>query len=131
MIGVGQDDLGVEFALQVALHDALDRRLRAHRHENRGVDDAMCGVDAAGAGTGVGALGEKFEMHYFTVRELRSDKGGHLRPIGVQRIEDNVYRLTFGPVVTQSAPFDPRCTTERFVAIRETVAEPLLANRRI
>ena len=69
VIGVGQDDLGIEFVCQIALHDAFDGGLRAHRHEDGSFDDAVRGVDAAGARAGVGALGDEFKMHYFTVRE--------------------------------------------------------------
>ncbi len=64
---------------QIALHDAFDRGLRAHRHEDGSFDDAVRGVDAAGARAGVGALGDEFKMHYFTVRE-ESSRDRDLRP---------------------------------------------------
>ncbi len=57
---------------QIALHDALDAGLRAHRHEDGRFDDAVRGVDAAGARAGGGALGDEFKMHYFTVSGIAS-----------------------------------------------------------
>ena len=69
VIGVGEDDLGVELAGQIALHDAFDRGLRADGHEDGRFDDAVRGVDQTGASAGVGADGLEFEAHYFTVRE--------------------------------------------------------------
>ena len=66
MIGIGQDDFGVEFAFQIALRNAFDRGLRAHRHEDRRLDDAVSGVQQPGARARVGALGLEFKMHYFT-----------------------------------------------------------------
>ncbi len=105
MVGVGEDDLGVEIVrCQVALHDAFDRGLRADRHEDGRFDDAVRGVNEAGARAGGGADGFEFEMHYF--RPLFQDasyislpmqngdnlKGGRLRPVhngvvGIQRPE--------------------------------------------
>ena len=57
VIGVGEDDFGVQLVGQIALHDALDGGLRADWHEHGGFDDAVRGVDEAGARAGVGALG--------------------------------------------------------------------------
>ena len=67
VIGVGQDDLGVEFVGQVALQNAFDGGLRAHRHEDRRFDDAVRGVEQSGARAGVGALGLQLKTHYLTV----------------------------------------------------------------
>ena len=67
VISVGEDDLGVELAGEVALHDAFHGGLRADRHEHRGLNDAVGGVDQARARAGVGALRLEFETHYFTV----------------------------------------------------------------
>jgi len=67
MVGIGEDDLRVQLPGQVALHHALHRGLRADRHEDRGFDDSVRGVDASGACASVGALGFEFKMHYFTV----------------------------------------------------------------
>ena len=61
VIGVGQDDLGVELLDEIALGDALDRGLRAHRHEDRRLDVAVRRVEHAGARPGFRALGEDFE----------------------------------------------------------------------
>ncbi len=47
----------------------LTRGLRADWHEDGRFDDAVRGVDQAGARAGVGARGLEFEAHYFTVRE--------------------------------------------------------------
>ena len=73
VISVGQDDLRVEFAGKIALHDALYRGLRANRHKDGSFDDAVRGVNPAGTSAGVGALGDEFETHYFTVSNERSN----------------------------------------------------------
>ena len=61
MIGVAEDDAGVEFVPKVALGQAFDCGLRADRHEDGGRDVAVRGVQNAGAGAGFRAFGEKFE----------------------------------------------------------------------
>ena len=67
MIGVGEDDLGVQLVGQVALGEAFDGGLRADRHEDRRLDGAVGGVEQAGARAGVGAFGLQFEVHLLTV----------------------------------------------------------------
>ena len=67
MIGVGQDDVRIQLAGQIALRDALDRGLRANRHEDRRFDDAMGGVNQAGARAGVGTGRLQFKAHLLTV----------------------------------------------------------------
>ena len=52
MIGVAQDDLGVQVVQQIARQDAFDGRLRADGHEHRSLDVAMRGVQNAGARAG-------------------------------------------------------------------------------
>ena len=66
MVGVGQDDLRAQVPLQIALGNTFDRSLRANRHEDRGFDDAMSGMQQPRPRAGVGAHGLKFEAHYFT-----------------------------------------------------------------
>jgi len=61
MIGVGQQDLHAEIVGQVALAEAFDGGLRAHRHEDRGLDGSVRRVQQAGARPRVGALGNHFE----------------------------------------------------------------------
>lgn len=64
--------MGVEFVFKIPLLDAFDCGLRAHWHEYGSFDDAVRGVDAAGTSAGVGALGDEFKLHYFTVRVIAS-----------------------------------------------------------
>ena len=63
VIGIGKDYLGVEFVLQIPLHDAFDGGLRAHRHEYGSVDDSVSGVDPSGTSARIGTLGDEFKMH--------------------------------------------------------------------
>ena len=65
MIGVGEYDLGIEFASQVPLHDPFDGGLRADRHEYGGLDDSVVGVKQAGARARMGTDGLDFEVHYY------------------------------------------------------------------
>ena len=50
VIGVGQDDAGVEILREVALGEPFDGGLRADRHEDGRFDVAVRGVQQAGAG---------------------------------------------------------------------------------
>ena len=63
MVGVRQDDLGIEFNFDVAGEDAFQGGLRPDWHEDRGFNDAMCGVDQSRACTGHGAGCLELEMH--------------------------------------------------------------------
>ena len=63
MISIGEDDAGIELAGKVALEDAFDRRLGADGHEHGRLDDAVIGVEEAGAGARGGTLGLDFELH--------------------------------------------------------------------
>jgi len=49
MIGIAQDNLGIHL-FQVFRSHGLHRRLGAHRHENRGLEDAVQGTHLAPAG---------------------------------------------------------------------------------
>jgi hypothetical protein len=72
VIRIGQDDVGVEFAFEIALHHPLDGGLRPDGHKYRSFDDAVSGVNPAGPGAGVRALGDEFKLHYFTVSVIAS-----------------------------------------------------------
>ena len=61
MVGVAEDDAGLEIVPQIALAESFDGGLRADRHEDRGRDVAVRGVQDAGAGAGDRAFGEEFE----------------------------------------------------------------------
>ena len=63
MIGIGQNDFGVQLAGQIALGDALDGGLRADGHEHRCFYSAVRGVNQARTSPGMPALGLEFEMH--------------------------------------------------------------------
>ena len=67
VIGVREDDVCVEFAVQIALQDAFDGGLGPDRHEDRSFHNAVRGVEQSRAGAGVGTLGLKFETHNLTV----------------------------------------------------------------
>jgi hypothetical protein len=64
MIGVPEDDLGVQLGNQVPRQDAFDGRLRADGHENRGFNDAVGGVEQPGPGSCFGAGGLEFESEH-------------------------------------------------------------------
>ena len=61
MVGIGQDDFGVEVVLEHFGRQRLDRTVGADGHEGRGLDDAVGRVQKAGAGARVRALGDDFE----------------------------------------------------------------------
>ena len=61
MVGITEDDAGVELIPQIALVQPFDRGLGADGHEDGGRDVAVWCVEDAGAGAGDGALGEEFE----------------------------------------------------------------------
>ena len=61
MIGVGQQDLHAEIFGEVALREPFDRRLCAHRHEDRRLDRAVRRVQQPRAGTRVRTFGDDFE----------------------------------------------------------------------
>ena len=64
VVGVREDDLRAQ-RLEIVLPHRLDRRLRAHRHEERGLHRAVRGVQAAAAcvGTGVGVEQLEADAH--------------------------------------------------------------------
>lgn len=61
MVGVGKDDFGIEVVDQIAWGKALDGALRADRHENRGFDSTVSGMQQAGAGVRVRTSGLDFK----------------------------------------------------------------------
>lgn len=61
MIGIREDDAGLEFVPQIALAESFDGGLRPDRHEDRGRDVAVRCVQDSGAGACDRALGEEFE----------------------------------------------------------------------
>jgi hypothetical protein len=65
MIGVAEDDFGVEIVLQVALEYAFDRRLRADRHEDRRLDVPVRRVQNPGSRTRFGADREQLKTEQF------------------------------------------------------------------
>jgi len=62
VIGVGEQDLDAQILREVALGEAFHGGLGADRHEHRGIDDAVRGVETARARTGDGAFGLEFEV---------------------------------------------------------------------
>ena len=61
MIGVTQDDFGVEIVRQVTRQQTLNRSLRPNGHEDRGFDIAMSSVQDARARAGFRTRRLKFE----------------------------------------------------------------------
>jgi hypothetical protein len=57
VIGIAQDNLGVEIVQQIAREDAFDSPLGADRHEDGRLYVAVRGVEDAGARTCFGADG--------------------------------------------------------------------------
>ena len=64
MIGVAEDDLGVYVIQEIASQHALDGCLGAHRHEHRGLDIPVRGVQNPGSGPGFGADRLKLEREH-------------------------------------------------------------------
>ena len=54
MVGVAEDDLGIEIADQIAGEDALHCGLSTDRHEHRGLDVAVSCVEHSRARAGLG-----------------------------------------------------------------------------
>lgn len=65
MIGVGENNFGIEFPGQIPLHDPFDGRLGADRHEYGGLDNSVVGVKQTGARARLGTNGLNFEVHYY------------------------------------------------------------------
>ena len=57
VVGVAEDDLGLDIRLQIPVIDTLDGSDGAHRHENGGADLTVVGRDHTRAGGGLGVLG--------------------------------------------------------------------------
>ncbi|SPF44226.1 conserved hypothetical protein [Candidatus Sulfopaludibacter sp. SbA4] len=75
MVGVGQQDFHAEVFGEIALGETFDGGLRAYGHEDGGFDGAVGGVQEAGAGTRVGALGDYFEGNGAQI-EIVARRGG-------------------------------------------------------
>ena len=60
--GIGEDDLRADL-VQLTRGHALDGRLRAHGHENRGLDVAVRGMHNAAAGMGFRVLLHKVKRY--------------------------------------------------------------------
>ena len=73
VVSIRQHDLGVQLGGQVALHHAFHRGLRADGHEDGRLDNSMRGVDQAGAGASVGALGFEFDNALFHCKQEEPD----------------------------------------------------------
>ena len=65
VVGIRENDFGVEIFFELPGHQAFDRRLGADGHEYGGFDDAVGGMEQAGAGTGLGTLGLEFKPQAF------------------------------------------------------------------
>ena len=61
MVGVGKNDFGVEIIEEVTRREGFDGSLRADRHEDGGLDDAVGRVDQPGARTRNGTRRLDFE----------------------------------------------------------------------
>ncbi len=61
---------------EVALGQSFDGGLRAHGHEDGRFDGAVRGVQQAGAGAGVGALGHHFEGDLSQINSLQDGGEG-------------------------------------------------------
>ncbi len=61
VVGICEDDFGVEIVDEIARRKAFDGALRADGHEDRGFDGAVSGVEKASARAGLGAVGLDFK----------------------------------------------------------------------
>jgi len=61
VVGIAEDDAGVQVGDKIPLRNSFDGGLRADGHEDGGFDGAVRGVEEAGPGAGVGTSGEDFE----------------------------------------------------------------------
>ena len=61
MIGVGEEDLDAEVLGEVALAESFDGGLRSHRHEYRGFDGPVRGVEQSSPRAGLWAFGHELE----------------------------------------------------------------------
>ena len=64
VVGIAEDDLGLDVLLQVPVIDTLDGADSAHRHENGGADLPVVGGDYARAGGGPGIPGCELEREH-------------------------------------------------------------------
>jgi len=80
VVGVGQEDFDAEIFGEIAVGEAFDSGLRADEHEDRGFDGAVRGVQEAGAGARVRALGDYFEGNGAQVEIVARRGGGAIAP---------------------------------------------------
>src|SRR5262245_30768405 len=73
MIGVAQDDPGAD-RFEIAMGDALDRALRADRHERRRLDDAVRRRHHAASRRAVGVCYAEIEGHVLSLVSGRMKK---------------------------------------------------------
>ena len=65
MIGIRENDFGVEIFLDLPRHQAFNRRLGTDGHKYRGFDDAVGGMEQSGPRAGLGTLSLEFEPQTF------------------------------------------------------------------
>lgn len=61
VVGIRENDFGVEFRGEVIGGEPFHRRLRAHRHKDGGFDGAVGGMQHSGPGAGFRASGLEFK----------------------------------------------------------------------
>ena len=72
VVGVAEDDLGLDVLLQILVVHALHRADGAHRHEDGGADLPVVGGNHAGAGGGPGIPGCELEReHLFSFKRSK------------------------------------------------------------
>ena len=71
VVGVAQDDVGLQNLQHILRVEPLDAAHRADRHKNRGLDRTVRGGDGGGAGAAVGGL--KLEFHGSDTLRLNRD----------------------------------------------------------
>eukprot|EP00456_Euglypha_rotunda_P050579 TRINITY_DN40712_c0_g1_i1.p1 TRINITY_DN40712_c0_g1~~TRINITY_DN40712_c0_g1_i1.p1 ORF type:complete len:123 (-),score=17.50 TRINITY_DN40712_c0_g1_i1:313-681(-) len=62
VVGIRQNDFGVQILFQLRRGQAFDGSLGADGHENGGFDDSVRGMNPSGTGAGDGAFGLQFKM---------------------------------------------------------------------
>src|SRR6202012_5197728 len=81
MIGVGQDDTGVELILEIPRRERLHSALCADRHEDGCLDGPVGGVKETGASAGLGTNGLYFETNSLHGSKSSFSRGGFAGPI--------------------------------------------------
>lgn len=86
VIGVAEDDGGLEFVVEVALGEAFNGALGADGHEDGGGDVAVGGVEDTGPGFGFRTLCKEFEGDL--AGQVFSLGGGAERPLGYGPVDE-------------------------------------------